>query len=193
MSNQIGCSPVTVNHVGICVGDVIAAIDFYRDALGMRCIMAPRVLLPPSDPSRSPLGPLFKRAWQAHLISAEGVGFELFQFIDPPVAPNPGEIRFWEPGTWHVCVTDSDVAGRAARIAAAGGRVWHEPVEFITGRPYRLVYCSDPWGTVIEVMSHTYSEVFSSWPQPGMTVPTVYVDVLQRTELPPERLPDWIA
>ena len=41
--------------------------------------------------------------------------------------------------------------------------------DFAPGRPYQLVYCEDPWGNVIEVLSHDYAEVFANWPQPGMT------------------------
>lgn len=191
MSSDPQPAPVTVNHVGITVTDVIEAIEFYRQALGFRCIMGPRLLTPPADAAKSPLGARFRRAWQAHLVAANGVGIELFQFIDPPTGGQPGEIEFWRPGTWHVCVTDADVARRAARIVAAGGKQWHEPGQFVPGRPYELVYCSDPWGTVIEVMSHPYAEVFANWPQPGMTVPTVYVDPVTRTELPPATLPIW--
>ena len=37
-----------------------------------------------------------------------------------------------------------------------------------------VAYTTDPWGTVLEVMSHSYAEAFSNWPQPGqLTPPTI--------------------
>lgn len=183
--------PPTMNHVGITVPDVIAAIDWYREVFGFRCLMGPRVLLPPGGAVPSPLGPRFRRAWQAHLVTADGVGLELFQFIDPPVEQAPRDIVFWRPGPWHLCLTHPDVGALAGRIVRAGGVQRHEPVHFVPGRPYQLVYCGDPWGTVIELMSHPYTEVFANWPQPGMTQPTTYVDPVTRTELSPRPLPDW--
>lgn len=182
-TNAPRAGPAVVNHVGIAVGDVIGAIDFYEKALGFRLIMGPRLMVPPADAARSPLGPTFKRARQAHLVSANGVGFELFQFIDPPMFEPVQGIEYRRPGTWHVCVTDPDVEAVAKRIVAAGGKTFCEPVEFVPGKPYRLVYCSDPWGTIIEVMSHPYAEVFSNWPQPGMTASVVYIDRETRQEL----------
>lgn len=47
--------------------------------------------------------------------------------------------------------------------------------EFVPGKPYRLVYCEDPWGNVLEVFSHDYAEVFADWPQPGMTAKPEFV------------------
>jgi hypothetical protein len=48
-------------------------------------------------------------------------------------------------------------------------------VDFVPGRPWRLCYCEDPWGTVIEIMSASYAEMFSNWPQPGMTETPTFV------------------
>ena len=63
----------------------------------------------------------------------------------------------------------------AARIEAAGGRRRIEPVAFVPGRPWQLVYCEDPWGNVIEIISHSYAEIFANWPQPGMTQAPTFV------------------
>jgi hypothetical protein len=46
----------------------------------------------------------------------------------------------------------------------------------VPGRPWRLCYCEDPWGNVIEIMSHSYAEVFPNWPQPGMTEQPTFIE-----------------
>lgn len=170
---------LSVNHVGVTVPDVFAAIDWYGTVFGLRCIMGPRLLEPGHhDEARSALGPRFKRAWQAHLLAANGVGLELFQFIDPPVndrderVPVPYTVR----GPWHVCLTNQDVAGTVETVIRHGGTRLSDPVAFVRGRPWVLAYVADPWGTVLEVMSHSYAEVFSNWPQPGQVDEPVFVE-----------------
>jgi catechol 2,3-dioxygenase-like lactoylglutathione lyase family enzyme len=159
------------------VPDIRAAIDWYGEVFGFHCIMGPRVMEPAAAATAeigSILGPRFRRAHQAHLLTAAGVGLELFQFLDPPVEPAGEEIEFWRQGIWHLCFTDRDITGAVARIVANGGRQVCPVTAFVPGRPWQLVYCRDPWGTTLEIMTHSYAEVFSSWPQPGATAPTTW-------------------
>jgi predicted enzyme related to lactoylglutathione lyase len=170
--------PLSVNHVGITVPDVFGAIDWYGQVFSLRCIMGPRLLEPAShQEARSALGPRFTRAWQAHLLAANGVGLELFQFLDPPVEPRNADtpVPFTARGPWHVCLTHPDVADVLGAVARHGGMVLSEAVEFVPGRPWTLAYVTDPWGTVLEIMSHSYAEVFANWPQPGQLEPPVIV------------------
>ena len=83
---------------------------------------------------------------------------------------------YWNRGVFHIAITHPDVDVLASKIAAKGGKKRHEPINFVPGRPWRLCYCEDPWGNVIEVMSHSYAEVFSNWPQPGMTERPVFIE-----------------
>jgi predicted enzyme related to lactoylglutathione lyase len=167
-----------VNHIGITVPHIHEAIAWYGEVFGFRCIMGPRVLRaasPATAETSAVLGPDFRLAYQAHLLAGDGVGLELFQFLEPSTgAPRPG-LGYRTPGPWHVCFTHPDPEAAVRSVVASGG-VQHSPVmEFVPGRPWRLVYCADPWGTVLELMSHTYAEVFANWPQPGMQQETEYV------------------
>jgi catechol 2,3-dioxygenase-like lactoylglutathione lyase family enzyme len=175
---RLPSAALAVNHVGVTVPDVFGAIDWYGAVFGFRCIMGPRVLEVDHREAATSLGPHFRRAWQAHLLCGNGVGIELFQFIDPPVQPRnaDSQIDFTRRGPWHLCLTYPDVAQAIARITDEGGTMLSEPTAFVPGRPWILAYCSDPWGTVLEIMSHSYAEVFSNWPQPGQTEPPVLVE-----------------
>ena len=167
-----------VNHIGLTVPDIFAAIDWYRDVLGFTHIMGPRVLEAGAQATHetpSIFGPRFRRAYQAHMLAGNGVGLELFQFVDPPVERRPDNFEYWKIGVFHICISDPDVASMALRIVADGGRQRAPVYAFVPGRPYELVYCEDPWGNVIEVLSHDYAEVFENWPQPGMTAATTYI------------------
>ena len=171
-------SGVVLNHVGVTVPDVRAAVAWYGEVFGFRCIMGPRVLrgtAAATAETRSLFGDDFRVAYQAHLLTAGGVGLELFEFVDPSESrrePGLGNLR---PGPWHICLTEPDVEGAAARVEGAGGSRLAPVADFVPGRPFRLVYCADPCGTVIELMSHSYAEVFANWPHPGMEEETEYL------------------
>jgi hypothetical protein len=141
--------------------------------------MGPRVLESSEHAeAASVLGSRFRRAWQAHLLTGNGVGIELFQFIDPPTrGPRPSDERVgWlDRGFWHLCITHPDVAAMAERITDHGGTLLAAPYHNVPGRAWMLAYTTDPWGTVLELMSHSYAEVFSNWPQPGQLTPPTLV------------------
>jgi predicted enzyme related to lactoylglutathione lyase len=170
---------LAVNHVGLTVPDIYAAIDWYGEVFGFRCIMGPRVIEATGHGEAAQLfGSRFRRAWQAHLLTGNSVGIELFQFIDPPTRgapPSDDSGRWLARGVWHVCITHPDVAAMVQRIADHGGSVLTAAHEFVPGRPWTLAYTTDPWGTVLELMSHSYAEAFGNWPQPGQLTPPTLV------------------
>lgn len=172
-------APLVVNHLGLTVPDIHAAIDWYGTVFGFRCIMGPRVLEAAGHGEAAAVfGRRFRRALQAHLLTGNSVGIELFQFVDPPTeqSPPPGEAAPWfRHGLWHPCLTHPDVAALIERVVQHGGTLLAEPYDFVPGRPWTLAYAADPWGTVLEVMSHSYAEAFGNWPQPGQLVPPTLV------------------
>ncbi|OHT82541.1 VOC family protein [Mycobacteroides saopaulense] len=157
---------MSVNHVGITVPDIAAAIDWYREVFGFACVMGPRTLergpngeLPPG------LDPRFRRARMSGLQTPNGVGVELFEFIDPMTDPPPElPVDYSRRGTWHLCLTVPDVQEQTRTVADRGGRIITAPRPVVAGRPWSMSYLTDPWGTVIELMSHDYTEIFTNWP-----------------------------
>ena len=165
-------APLAFNHVGLTVPDIFAAIDWYGEVFGATHIMGPRLLAAADSATHETpgiFGNRFRSAYQAHLLLANGVGLELFQFIEPKVEMTEENMPYWRRGPFHIALTCPDVDGLVGTIVARGGKKRTEPVDFVPGRPWRLCYCEDPWGTVIEIMSATYAEMFANWPQPGMT------------------------
>ena len=152
-----------LNHIGLAVPDLDAALAWYRDVLGFELLTAP-VEMRAADPELgealvSMLGPRVRHFRIAHLTMGNGVGLQLFQFIDPAPVPVDGSV-FWRTGFSHICVTAPDIEALAAEIAARGGR--RSPVfRAIPGRPYAAAYCADPWGNAVEINSHAYVETRS--------------------------------
>jgi catechol 2,3-dioxygenase-like lactoylglutathione lyase family enzyme len=163
---------LALNHIGLTVPDIFAAIDWYGKVFGAVHIMGPRLLAAAEKATyETPgiFGPRFRKAYQAHLLLGNGVGIELFQFIEPGVETLAENMPYWNRGPFHIALTHPDVDACVADIVANGGRKRIEPVDFVPGRPWRLCYCEDPWGNVVEIVSASYAEMFSNWPQPGMT------------------------
>ncbi len=163
-------TPRALNHIGMTVPDIEAAIAWYGEVLGFRLIMGPRRLeanLSGTEESAHVLGPRFRKALQAHLVTANGVGLELFQFLDPPTEAPDDNLEYWKRGFWHLCFTDPDIEGLAARIAATGGKMRTEVWAFVPGTDRKLCYCEDPFGNVIELFSHSYEQTFANWPNEG--------------------------
>jgi catechol 2,3-dioxygenase-like lactoylglutathione lyase family enzyme len=168
-------APAIVNHVGLTTPDIFAAIDWYEAVLGFRLIMGPRVIEPQGASTETGhiFGALFRKAYQAHLLAANGIGLELFQFVEPEVEPREPGYRYARRGFTHLCLTVPDVGQVIERVVRAGGEHLSDPAQFVPGRPWQLAYCQDPWGTVLELMTASYAEVFQNWPQPGMQMPTL--------------------
>lgn len=164
-------TPRALNHVGIVVADITAAIKWYGDVFGFRLIMGPRVLRPKADATHETgniFGARFKEALQAHLVTGNGVGLELFQFVDPKSErKHDGMDDFEHPGYFHICFTDPDIEGLAQRIVETGGKMRTPVYEFIPGTDRKLVYCEDPFGNIIELFSHSYEQTFANWPLEG--------------------------
>ena len=153
---------LSFNHVGIGVADLDAAVGWYGRVLGLRLVRAPFEVRAELDPqARDVLGPGFGRMRMAHMATADGVGIELFQLLDPPHERREPALEFWKSGPFHVCLTAEDVAGVTRRVVESGGRqrskVWLNRPPHPTKR---MVYLEDPWGTIIELYSHPYEVMY---------------------------------
>jgi catechol 2,3-dioxygenase-like lactoylglutathione lyase family enzyme len=153
-------------HVGITVPDIVRAVEWYASVLGFDVLVEP-VLVRAADGhagegASDVFGDRFRSMKIAQLVSGNGVGLELFQFVDPETPKQAPTFDYWEPGPFHICVRDRDVAGLSARIAANGGRRRTAVHESFPGQPYRWCYCEDPFGNVIEIYSHSHEQVYAN-------------------------------
>jgi uncharacterized glyoxalase superfamily protein PhnB len=63
MNSNTRTLPVAVNHAGLTVPDVFAALDWYEETFGATQLMEPRLLdVTGHEETRSALGPNFKTA-----------------------------------------------------------------------------------------------------------------------------------
>jgi catechol 2,3-dioxygenase-like lactoylglutathione lyase family enzyme len=149
------------NHVGISVPDLDRAIAWYCEVLGFSLISGPNEVdfQQPhgGDQALDVLGRDFRHMRMAHLVSPNGIGIELFHLIEPPHQPHSGRVEYWKGGIFHICLTADDIEGMVKKIVGSGGKqlskIW---LERPPSPEYRMVYCADPFGTVIELYTHSY-------------------------------------
>ena len=89
------------------------------------------------------------------------MGLELFHFHHPATTIREDSFEFWMTGLNHVALTSPDVAGTARRIADHGGRIRSGPVVLDAAKGFAVLYAEDPWGTVIELCSHPYAQMWA--------------------------------
>lgn len=97
-----------------------------------------------------------KVAW---LACGNGVGFEVFEFIDPPHRPKP-EFEYERSGFFHIAVTAPDPEAVVKRAEEVGGKQVGETVAM--GPSNKALYVMDPWGNVIEVLTTSFEGLLAN-------------------------------
>ncbi|KAF2660285.1 Glyoxalase/Bleomycin resistance protein/Dihydroxybiphenyl dioxygenase [Lophiostoma macrostomum CBS 122681] len=158
-----------LNHIALHVPDLEAAVDWYTKLFGFRRLRSAPVCC---DRSTDPCAPIFRvydsklhKVKLAFLSTGSGIGFELFQFIDPPMS-EPASFDYTRGGVFHVAVTDPDPEALCERVVKAGGKKIGETVTPAScegeGEKQLALYCQDPWGNVIEACSCSFEKMMAN-------------------------------
>jgi catechol 2,3-dioxygenase-like lactoylglutathione lyase family enzyme len=155
-----------VNHIGVSVPDLDKAIKWYHDVLGFNPITEQIE----GTSANSHLGRVltdifgadFGKLKLVHMISKNNVGFEVFEFIDPKAERPVNNFEYWKTSFFHICITEPDIEKLTNKIAESGGKQRTKIWELIPGKPYKIAYCEDPFGNIIEIYTHSYQEVWIS-------------------------------
>lgn len=158
--------PRTFSHIGISVPDLDKAVEFYTTVFGWYMIMPPTRI---EEENETAIGMMctdvFGSGWGSfrisHLSTGDKIGIELFEF---PNAQNPeNNFEYWKTGVFHFCVQDPDLEGLLEKLVAHGGKQRMPVRPYYPGeKPYRMVYCEDPFGNILEIYSHSYELTYSS-------------------------------
>lgn len=127
-----------LNHVGVAVPDIHAAIAFYRDVLGAENITAPTVLAPQGVTYAFVDLP----SGQVELIEPYGDSSPILKFL----AKNP------KGGQHHICFEVEDIHAAKALMVSRGMRVLGEPRIGAHGTLVVFLHPSDAGGVLIELM-----------------------------------------
>lgn len=160
MNNQ-SSYPVCFSHVGITVPDLNKAIAFFTSAMGWYHLSGPihveeNGLDDLSQISRKIYGTGWGAFSFAHLVSADGIGFEMFQFQHNHTERSQNSA--YVTSIHHFCIQDPDIEKRIERIIQFGGKQTTEVMPLDPGgkKPYKMAYMEDPFGNRIEIYTHSY-------------------------------------
>ncbi len=159
--------PRSFSHIGITVPDLDLAVKFYTEVLGFYLIMKPTEVK--EDPStaigimcQDVFGPGYGDFRIAHMATSDKIGVELFEFAQTKALPKP-EFKPFQTGLFHFCVQDPNVEELVEKIVQAGGKQRMPIRYYYPGeKPYRMVYCEDPFGNILEVYSHSYELTYAA-------------------------------
>lgn len=136
------------NHVGISVPDCDKAVEFYQEVFGFHKIRSDRVSSRAEDGSDAPIFKIYDNKLQkvkiAWLASGNGVGLEIFEFIDPPFK-KPDHFDYTRGGFFHIAVTAANPGDTAKKAIALGGKQQGETVSMYGEK---ALYLEDPWVSV---------------------------------------------
>ena len=156
--------PRNFSHIGLSVPNLEQAISFYSEVMGWYIIMEPSDVVEDDSPIGVMCTDVFGAGWEkfriAHMATGDRVGIELFEFPNNEQPEN--NFEFWKTGIFHYAIQDSDIEGMVEKIVAHGGKQRMPIREYYPGeKPYRMVYCEDPFGNLVELYSHSYELTYS--------------------------------
>lgn len=105
-----------------------------------------------------------------YLATGNGVGFEIFEFLDPKAYLPADSFEYHRGGFFHACVTDHDPDALAEKVVQAGGKRIGKTVD-PTGKGTKCLYVADPWGNAIEILDISF-ERLATLSAPGIGAET---------------------
>ena len=127
---------VTIDHLGIAVKSVDAALHFYADQLGLRVAFRETVAAEKVNAAMLPVGES-----RIELLEAAEPDSVIAKFIE-----KRGE------GIHHIALRVPDLAAAAGRLQAAGARLLNEPRTGAGGHRYVFVHPSSTGGVLLELI-----------------------------------------
>ncbi|KAL2864267.1 Glyoxalase/Bleomycin resistance protein/Dihydroxybiphenyl dioxygenase [Aspergillus lucknowensis] len=158
-----------LNHVAVSVADISAVVPWYTRLFGFQLIGQISHIKRADTPDAgifSIYPPELNEVKIAYMSTGNGVGFEVFEFVDPPAqAPTTplsgSQFEYTRAGFFHVCVTDPDPEARAQKVVEAGGRRLGKMVKLAGGT--ECLYVADPWGNVVEILDTSFERLASAF------------------------------
>jgi catechol 2,3-dioxygenase-like lactoylglutathione lyase family enzyme len=166
MDNKTSSSrpyPRTLNHVAVSVSNLEEAVRWYQEVLGFTLIKGTTEFVVDDSLTGRLItdvhGPKLKKMRMAWLTSANQVGFEVFEYGEPKAERRTDSFEYWKSGITHISVTDPNIEGLCIRISESGGKQRSKIWEIIPDKHYKIAFCEDPFGNIIEIYNCSYEQL----------------------------------
>ena len=157
----------SVDHIGISIPNIYEATEWYKNTFDLFQISEVMEVCSESDEIASDVFEnKFKKFKIVHMCTSDGVGVELFEFVDPKNESPQNNFQFWKTGIFHIAFTTKNIEEVCKKIFTSGGKQKSKIWNLFKNKPYKICYCEDPWGNIIELSSHPYSVIWSNYTKP---------------------------
>ena len=161
-----GIYPKIINHIEVSVSDLNQAVKWYKEVLGFTVIKEALEFVPDDSLTGMAVkdihGPNLMKMRVAWLSSANEVGFEIFEYVEPKAERRVDNFEYWKSGFIHICITDPNIEELCKRISETGGKQRSKIWEIVPDKGYKIAFCEDPFGNIIEIFSHSYEQTIIS-------------------------------
>lgn len=137
--------------MGLVVDDLDAAITFYSRLLDMEVVERDHWTTP--APVEDQAVGLEGSSADGVMLRGSGSYIELWQYRAPTqIGDDPAQRGANERGLRHLAIECDDVPAALATVVMLGGSKMGDPVD-LDDSGAAVVYCRDPFGTIIELMA----------------------------------------
>lgn len=143
------------------MADIEAVTKWYIEVFGFQIIGGKIQHVKRSEAPSAPVFAIYGESLNevkiAYMATGNGVGFEVFEFIDPGFKKNAADFEYYRGGFFHICVTDANPDDLADKVVSRGGSRVGTTVkleEIIT-----CLYVKDPWGHVVEILDTSFERL----------------------------------
>ncbi|MDD3655922.1 MAG: VOC family protein [Atribacterota bacterium] len=152
---------ISFQHVGLSVTNLKLAVNFYKKVFGLKELSMPKKSYCSEEKKKERRKDIFGSKMMevkvAHLITNNGVGLELFEFIEPKSTIRKRNFEYWKSGIFHISFNVSDLDETIQKIIKHKGKMISKVWELFPG--CQTAYCQDPFGNVFEILNCTYEEM----------------------------------
>lgn len=165
-SSSVSVYPKMINHIAVSVPNLDEAVKWYKEVLGFTEVkQTVEFVADDSITGRAVKdihGPRIKKMRMAWLSSANQVGFEIFEYIEPKAERRMNNFEYWKSGFIHICITDPNIEKLCKKISESGGKQRSRIWEIVPDKGYKIAFCEDPFGNIIEIFDHSYEQIITS-------------------------------
>ena len=158
--------PKIINHIAISVTDLDHAIKWYKEVLGFTVVGGPIEFILDDSIAGIALknihGPSLKKMRMIWMSSGNQIGFEIIEYLEPKAVRRQENFEYWKSGITHICITDPNVEDLCHKISETGGNHRSQVWEIVPTKGYKIAFCEDPFGNIIEIYSNGYEQTVTS-------------------------------